>query len=124
MYPPDTVRIGQHNGRTEQAGLFLLPGNGHFTIAVQAVYAGIKGMVDDVVVGNDSGNAGSCNAFYRSFTVLMMVTMSDLDACDVGNGVVSAARVTADVLAEFPCAHTRSFLYGRNGGCCLMAGKG
>ena len=73
-------------------------------------------MINDVIAGNDGGNAGTRDAAHGAGAVLDHGGVPYPDARHVGNGIVFSARIAADAQPQFPRAHALSRNDGRGSG--------
>jgi hypothetical protein len=88
------VRVGDHDGAVEEAGVFEPGGSGHLAVAVEREPSAEDGVVRVLPSGMDSGNAGADGAF-ADFELAVAGDergVSDFYALDVGDGVIRAGR--------------------------------
>jgi hypothetical protein len=88
----DAVRVGDHYGAGEEAGVVDPGGAGHLTVAVEGEPGGEDGVVGSFAArmnGGDAGAHGSLADYEFAFAGDER-GVSDLDAFDVGDGVVAA----------------------------------
>ncbi len=88
----DAVRVGDHHGAVEEAGIVDPRGAGHFTITVKRKPGGEDGVVGSFSARMDGGHAGTHRSLadYEFAFAGDERGVSDFDALDVGDGVVGA----------------------------------
>ena len=59
----DAVRVGDHHGSVEEAGVVDPGGAGHFAVAVEGEPGGENGVVTGLAAGMDGGDSGADGAF-------------------------------------------------------------
>ena len=92
----EAVRVGQGDGRGEQARFLDPVATGKLAVPVQAEHTGIHGVFHDIPGGEDNGDARTGDAFDWAGPVLDDGGMPHAHALDVGDGVVFPAGESAD----------------------------
>src|SRR5882762_8779036 len=86
----DAVRVGDHDGAVEEAGVFEPGCAGHLAVAVEREPGAEDGVVRILAAGMNGGDAGADWAF-SDFELAAAGDeggVSDFDAVDIGDGVV------------------------------------
>jgi hypothetical protein len=88
----DAVRVGDHDGAVEEAGIVDPGGAGHFAVAVEGEPGGEDGVVAGLAAGMNGGDAGADRALadYELAAAGDEGGVADLDSFDICNGVVGA----------------------------------
>ena len=88
----DAVRVGDHHGSVEEAGIVDPGGAGHFAVAVEGEPGGEDGVVTGLAAGMDGGDAGADGTFadYEFAAAGDERGVADFDALDVCDRVVGA----------------------------------
>jgi len=91
-YDPDAVRVGDHYGSVEKAGVFDPGGSGHFAVAVEGEPGGEDGVVGSFAARVNRGDAGAHGTFadYEFAIAGDESGVSDFEAFHVSDGVVGA----------------------------------
>ena len=92
----EAVRVGQGDGRGEQARFLDPVAAGKLAVPVQAEHTGIHGVFHDIPGGEDNGDARTGDAFDGAGPVLDDGGMPHAHALDVGDGIVFPAGESAD----------------------------
>ena len=111
----DAVRVGDHHRAVEEAGVVDPGGAGHFAVAVEGEPGGEDGVVGSLAAGMNGGDAGADGAFadYEFAVAGDQRGVADLDAFDVGDGVVGAGSA---VEGDAEIAGARLLRVGRREG--------
>jgi hypothetical protein len=88
------VRVGDHDGAVEKAGVFEPCGAGHFSVAVEREPAAEDGVIRVLAARMNSGDSGADRAFadFEFAAAGDERGVAYLHAFDVGDGVVGAGR--------------------------------
>ena len=88
----DAVRVGDHHGAVEKAGVVDPGGAGHFAVAVEGEPGGENGVVTGFAAGMDCGDSGADGAFanYEFALAGDERGVADFDSFNVCDGVVGA----------------------------------
>ena len=88
----DAVRVRDHDRAIEKAGVFHPGGAGHFAVAVEGEPSGEDGVVGSLAARMNGGHSGAHRAFadFQFAAPEDESGVADLDAFNVGDGVVGA----------------------------------